>query len=123
MPSNGDLYNNIRLPTFFIVGAPRCGTTALYTYLRQHPDLFLPENKEPHFFGSDLYHPGFVRNLDEYLSLFLEAGNKKRAGEASVWYLYSRNAAAEIMAFCPSARIIAMLRNPVDMMYSNYCQA
>ena len=105
-------------PNFFIVGAPRCGTTAMYEYLRQHPDIFMPYRKEPVYFGADLHKR--VPTLDEegYLSLFRPGRNKRRRGEASVWYLYSKTAAAEIKAFSPDARIIIMLRNPVDMIHS-----
>ncbi len=108
-------------PNFFIVGAPKCGTTALYRYLSAHPDIFMPGRKEPHFFGSDLEHvPIDARSLDEYLALFAPAGDKKRVGEASVWYLVSQTAAQEIAAFNPEARIIIMLREPVDMLHSLY---
>src|SRR5882672_1680365 len=108
----------MRKPDCFIVGAPRCGTTAMYTYLGQHPEIFMSARKEPHFFGTDLSSPALVRDEQQYLSLFAKAQNEKRAGEASVFYLYSQRAAREIHAFCPSARIIIMLRNPVEMMYS-----
>jgi len=108
----------MRQPDFFIVGAPKCGTTAMYEYLRKHPEIFMPEKKEPHFFGSDLNF-GFPRITKErYLSLFVKALAEKMVGEASAWYLYSNRASLEIKAFCPSARIIIMLRNPVDMLYS-----
>src|ERR1700686_4114710 len=112
----------MRKPDFFMVGAPKCGTTALYRCLQAHPDIFVPERKEPHHFGTDLYSPTYVRNLDEYLSLFAGAEEKKRVGEASVWYLYSKCAAAEIRAFHPHASVIMMLRNPVDMLYSLHSQ-
>ena len=105
-------------PNFFIVGAPRCGTTALYDYLQQHPDVFMPYRKEPHYFGDDLpQRPPF---LDEggYVKLFSSAGNARRVGEATVWYLYSESAARQIRDFSPDARIIIMLRRPVEMMYS-----
>lgn len=108
-------------PNFFIVGAPKCGTTALYTYLSAHPDVFMPDRKEPHFFGSDLEHlPIDARSLDEYLGLFAPAGDKKRIGEASVYYMISHTAAQEIAAFNPAAHIIIMLREPVDMLHSLY---
>jgi len=114
----------MRKPDFFIVGAPKCGTTAMYYYLKQHPEIFMPQRKEPHFFGTDLEapYPYFIREKREYLSLFSEAQDEKRVGEASVWYLYSKLAAAEIKEFCPSASIIIMLRNPVDMIYSLHSQ-
>jgi hypothetical protein len=106
-------------PDFFIVGAPKCGTTSMHDYLSQHPEIFMSEVKEPHFFGSDLV---FLddrpyRNREAYFSLFSHA-DRKRIGESSVWYLYSRKAAEEIHEFNPEAKIMIMLRNPVDMIYS-----
>lgn len=112
----------MREPNFFIVGAPKCGTTAMYNYLSQHPDIFMPEVKEPHFFGSDIYAPYFIRDKEKYLSIFSKAKNEKRVGEASVWSLYSKHAASEIKACYPDASIIIMLRNPVDMIYSYHSQ-
>ena len=112
----------MRRPDFFIVGAPKCGTTALYDYLSQHPEVFVPEKKEIHFFGRDLYAPTYLRDERKYLSLFAGARDEKRVGEASVWYLYSRQSAAEIREFSPGARIIIMLRNPVEMIYSLHSQ-
>ncbi|MBZ8179763.1 sulfotransferase domain-containing protein [Oscillatoria salina] len=108
-------------PDFFLVGAAKCGTTSMYKYLRQHPEIFMPQDKEPHFFGCDLNYSSLsIKNEQEYLALFSEAKNGQRIGEASVWYLYSEKAAEEIKNFCPSAQIIIMLRNPVDMLYSLY---
>jgi hypothetical protein len=112
----------MKTPNFFIVGAPKCGTTSLYSYLRRHPDIFMPSYKEPHYFGRDLYQPNYIRDLDQYLALFASAGDRPHIGEASVWYLYSRSAAKEIHGFCPDARIIVMLRNPVEMIYSYHGQ-
>lgn len=112
----------MRRPDFFIVGAPKCGTTAMQEYLSQHPDIFMPEKKEPHFFGSDLYSPQFIRDRSSYLRLFENATTEKRVGEASVWYLYSKNAAKEIKDYNHRAQAIVMLRNPVDMMYSLHSQ-
>jgi hypothetical protein len=110
-------------PSFFIVGAPKCGTTSLNDYLRQHPDIFIPERKELHYFGSDLRFLKSERpTLEEYLANFAAAKPGQIAGEASVWYLFSELAAKEIQAFCPSAKIIIMLRNPADMMYSLHSQ-
>lgn len=105
---------DMKRPNFFIVGAPRCGTTALYSYLRQHPDVFLPEYKEPHFFNTDMNSGGAVRNEASYLALFAEAKDQTRIGEASVYYLSSQAAPQRIKGFCPQAKIIMMLRNPVD---------
>lgn len=110
-------------PSFFIVGAPKCGTTSLNDYLRQHPGIFIPERKELHYFGSDLRFLKSERpTLEEYLSNFATAKPGQVAGEASVWYLFSQLAAKEIQAFCSSAKIIIMLRNPADMMYSLHSQ-
>ncbi len=80
--------------------------------------------KEMHFFGADLrFAPHFYRrDLPAYLSEFSAGGDRRRAGESSVWYLFSENAAAEMKAFNPDARIIVMLRNPAGMIHSLYCQ-
>jgi hypothetical protein len=110
-------------PSFFIVGAPKCGTTSLNDYLRQHPGIFIPERKELHYFGSDLTFFKTQRpTREEYLAHFAPAQPQQIAGEASVWYLYSQLAANEIHDFCPTAKIIIMLRNPVDMMHSLHSQ-
>jgi len=112
----------MRKPDFFIVGAPKCGTTAMNDYLRQHPEIFLPHKKEIHFFGSDLvFHKPRVTK-EEYLSHYRAVREEKRIGEAAVWYLYSTRAAAEIKEFSAEASIIIMLRNPVEMMYSMHGQ-
>jgi hypothetical protein len=107
-------------PNFFIVGAPKCGTTAMNDYLNQHPDIFMAK-KELHYFGSDLKGKEKISN-GEYLRHFENAGNKKIIGEASVWYLFSKTAATEIKHFCPEAKILIMLRNPADVIYSLHSQ-
>lgn len=101
-----------------MVGAPKCGTTALYRCLEAHPEIFVPERKEIHFFGTDIYSPNYGRDLQKYLTLFAGARDEKRVGEASVWYLYSKRASLEIKHFAPAANVIIMLRNPVDMIHS-----
>jgi hypothetical protein len=111
-----------RRPDFFIVGAPKCGTTALCTYLRPHPDVFMPELKDVNFFCPDLNIHVETTNEPDYLSLFIPGIGKKRIGEASVWYLYSLHAAAAIKTFNPDARIIIMLRQPIDMLYALHSQ-
>jgi hypothetical protein len=111
----------MRKPDFFIVGAPRCGTTALHSYLADHPQIFLDRiRKEFSYFGSDLHQSGRVRRYtqEEYLRFFAHAPTGARVGEGSVLYFCSQKAAAEIREFNPSAKIIIMLRDPVDMMYS-----
>jgi hypothetical protein len=110
-------------PNFFIVGAPKCGTTALYEYLRPHPRVFLPEVKEPHFFAKDLGNYPRIKTLEDYTRLFERAEERHlRVGEASVYYLRSSVALANIAAFNPDAKIIGMFRNPVDMVYSLHAQ-
>ena len=109
-------------PNFFMVGAPKCATSALYTHLRSHPEIYMAHPKELNYFSMDLTSPHFSHDEEKYLSLFTDAGDAKSVGEASVWYLYSKVAAAKIKAFSPDAKIIAMLRNPVDMIYSYHSQ-
>ena len=109
-----------RIPDFFIVGAPRCGTTALYTYLSDHPDIFMSRIKEPDFFADYLGKHRRVRTFPEYLDCFTGVQGNKRIGEASVSYLASQTSAKVIKDFSPLAKIIIMLRNPVDVMYSMY---
>jgi Sulfotransferase domain len=109
-------------PDFFIVGAPKCGTTAMYEYLRQHPQIFMPFHKEPLYFGEDLTHRYGRMTDEEYRSLFAGARPGQRVGEASAWYLYSRTAAREIKAASPDASIIVMLRNPIDVMHAQHSQ-
>ena len=108
-------------PDFFVVGAPKCGTTAICAYLGQHPEVFIPRIKEINFFGSDLTGLRSARNLNEYLAFF-EPGDGKCCGEGSTWYLFSKTAASEIHRHNPSAKIIIMLRDPVEAMYSLHNQ-
>jgi hypothetical protein len=108
-----------RGPDFFLIGAPKCGTSALADYLGQHPEVGMCPRKESHFFADDelhtrqQMHPGRRRkDLDEYLSWF-EPLEERRLGEASVWYLSSRGSGERIKAFRPDAQTIAMIRNPM----------
>ncbi|MDC0711358.1 sulfotransferase [Stigmatella sp. ncwal1] len=106
-------------PNFFMVGAPRCATTSMYTYLKQHPEIFLSLLKEPLYFGSDLTRqPLAITDEASYLSLFAGAGDAKVIGEGSVFYIMSKRAPDELKAFSPAARILIMLRDPVNMMHS-----
>jgi hypothetical protein len=125
-----------RKPNLFIVGAPKSGTTALWTYLGRHPDIFTPGEdqldsdlpaaggKEYQYFGSDLAsNIDTKRTLESYLAVFARATDERYLLDASPMYLCSELAAAEIAAFSPDARAIAVLRNPVDMMYSLHGEA
>ena len=109
-----------RPPDFFIVGAPKCGTTALYEYLKTHPGIYMPEEKEPHFFSADLpsRNLGRYKHLPDYLRLFAPASPRQTLGEASVFYLYSTVAIRHIIEVNPKAKFIAMVRNPVEMAHS-----
>ncbi len=94
----------------------------MYEYLRQHPQVFMAERKEPLFFATDL--PGIpghrVSDREEYMALFARARDERRIGEATPYYLYSASASTGISRECADPRIIIMLRNPADMMYSMY---
>ena len=109
-------------PNLFIVGAPKCGTTFLYHYLKQHSEIYFPEFKEPHFFGSDLIRKNgaYDLNLNEYQKLF--NSNQKIIGEASTFYIFSKIAAQEIYNFNPNAKIIIMLRDLVELTHSLHSQ-
>jgi hypothetical protein len=124
-----------RVPDFFIVGHAKCGTTALYEMLRRHPQIYMPDVKEPWFFArnpqtdeSDKRLKTFEQTgvssetLDEYLSLFDAASPDQRVGEASTHYLWSRTAAAAIADVQPAARIIAILREPAGFLRSLHLQ-
>lgn len=117
----------IRKPDFFIIGAPKAGTTSLYTYLAAHRQIFMPRIKEPFFFCSDL--PAYrekmslITDTTKYLNLFEAAKDQHLAcGEASVFYLFSEVAVRRILEFNPAARFIVMLRNPIDLLYSFHSQ-
>lgn len=117
--------SSVPIPNFFIVGAPRTGTTSVWSYLVHHPDVFMSYQKEPLYFGSDLTktpHEFAVLEKNKYLELFRKGGSHRIRGEASVMYLFSKTAAREIYEFNPDARILIMLRNPVDVIYSHHGQ-
>ena len=123
-----------RFPDFFVIGAARAGTTALHLYLQQHPELFMSPRKETNFFafeGEPLDYEGpgcdYVNNsiadLDEYQALFQEAGAGQVVGEASPLYLYKEEAAERIFRRRPDAKIIAILRDPVEQAFSHFLYA
>ena len=103
----------MKKPDFFILGAPKCGTTSMDEWLRSHPRIYLAE-KECHYF--DTTHKNRkVTDLDGYHGLFAEADAQLSVGETSVHYLRSTDAVANILNYNPDAQFIVMLRNPVDM--------
>lgn len=120
------------LPNFLIFGAPKSGTTSVYFYIKQHPQVFMSPRKEPDYFileerrkrtGAPLKKkiPKLpVETEEEYISLFKEATNERAIGEASIHYLVVPEAAARIKAKIPKVKLIAVLRNPVERAFSNY---
>lgn len=117
-------------PNLFIVGQPKSGTTALDYYLNQHQDIFMSRPKEPAYFCTDLINESLTAgrgslfyqysSKNDYLELFNNSGNHKIVGESSTSYLYSKTAATNIAKFNPDAKIIMVLREPVDFLYSLY---
>jgi len=111
-------------PNFFIVGAPRSGTTALYEYLNQTPGVFLPSNKEPGYFAVSvnpkLKLSKVIKDEKKYFNLFKEVKDEIAIGDASVQYLWDPKAPILIHEKIPNARIIIMLRDPVERAFSHY---
>ncbi|HWC96695.1 MAG TPA: sulfotransferase [Candidatus Sulfopaludibacter sp.] len=140
-----------RLPNFFLVGAPKAGSTSLYHHLDRHPQIYMSPIKEPCYFSTEIrpHHfsaslqqqvardtealdrylagpmtqklPGaMVQHWDDYLRLFAAASDHKAIGEASVCYLWSSTAPVNIRAQIPDAKILIVLRNPVERAFSQY---
>jgi hypothetical protein len=109
------------MPNFLIVGAAKSGTTSLYEYLRQHPDVFMPRWKELSFFIGDHYGPLHkVKKSEYYERVFDKVQNESAVGEASTSYLYDESAPEKIKEVLGLINIIIILRNPVEMSYSLY---
>lgn len=112
----------MKKPNFFIIGAPKCGTTSLAAWLAEHPNIYMCPGKEPHYYNTDLGHRNTC-SRKAYEGLFRRATDTHSAvGEASVYYLYSRDAVPIIEREIPNARYIVMLRNPVEMACSLHGQ-
>ena len=122
-----------RLPDFLLVGAPKAGTTALHAALAQHPELFLSSPKEPKYYlcgdspppayrgpGDAHSNREWIWQRQRYLDLFGKAGEGQQTGESTPFYLYHRDARRRISTDLPSARLVAVLRDPVDRAYSNW---
>ena len=126
--------DNATAPTFLVLGAGKSGTTSLWRYLNQHPDVFLPDVKEPNFFAlmgetipdpaddpEDMHHYlHAVTTWADYRMLFDGAGDATARGEVSPMYLYHPKAAECIRRFCPHAKLIAVLRHPADRLFSRW---
>ena len=108
-------------PTFFVVGAPKAGTTAMCKHLSKHPDIFIPPKKELNFFCTELADGKKEYSLEEYLNYFQE-GSGKICGEGTPLYLPSTFAAQKIYDFNDRAKIVIMLREPVSLLYSLHSQ-
>jgi len=111
---------------FFIVGAPKAGTTSLYHYLSEHPQVEMSSQKEPDYFSDKAIHQqgmyygkNRVNTLDKYESLFVQKEGVVY-GEGSVSYLFYDNVAEDIKKYNPNAKIIIMLRNPIERAFSHY---
>jgi len=112
-------------PDFFLVGAPKTGTSSFFNYLSAHPDIYLPAIKELHYFAcpevqETYYDVPFVTTEEAYLSLYDGRSDEKAAGDLSPSYLYRSQAAERIRRFQPRARIIVSLRNPIKRAISHY---
>ena len=121
------------MPNFLVVGAQKAGTTALYHYLAQHPEIYMSPVKEPHFFafeGEKLDFRGprdqrimehlVVNDLEAYRKLFDGATKERAIGEASAEYLYREKVPGRIRRYAPEAKLIAVLRNPAERAYSGF---
>lgn len=124
----------VRGPNFLVAGTARAGTTALVEALRQHPDVFVTQPKEPHYFalhgttaaftgpGDDVWvNQRSITDRDTYLGLFAEAGDRRARGDGSVTTLYyADHAAEEIVRLNPQMRIVVILREPIERAFSSY---
>ena len=125
------LIMNMVMPNFLILGAAKAGTTSLYYYLSQHPQIYMSPVKEPMFFALEgeklnFQNPGrginynAITELEAYLKLFQNVTTEVAIGEASPLYLYDRKAPQRIKHYIPDAKLIVLLRNPVERAYSAY---
>lgn len=124
---------NIKLPNFLVVGAAKAGTTSLYYYLKEHPEIFLPEIKEPKFItsqivrypfkgiGDELVEKGIIKKFAEYIDLFSDSNNATAIGEFSADTLYYYDKSIGIIKrYLGEPKILIILRNPIERAYSAY---
>lgn len=113
----------MKKPNFFLIGAPKCGTTAFSEYLRYHPNIFITTPKAPHYFSTDLPHFRVITQLEDYLELFKKSESQHLIiGEASTSYTFSTIALENLYQFNKNAKLLMMVRNPIDMAYSLYSE-
>lgn len=123
----------LMLPNFFIVGANKAGTTSLHNYLACHPEIFMSKLKEPMYFtlkdvtdvekqkyAAQIQMRSAIYSIEDYLDLFKESNGYKAIGESSTAYLGNPKAPSEIRKEIPDAKIIIILREPIDRAISNY---
>ncbi len=111
------------MPNFLVIGAMKSGTTALYYYLEQHPQIYMSPIKEPNFFcyeGQVVADRNSITQIGDYQDLFKGVSGEKAIGEASHCYLYEPRAIERIKHYVPGAKLIAILRNPVDRAHSHF---
>ena len=118
------------LPNFLIIGAPKAGTTALYHYLSEHPQIYMSPVKEPKFFAFEgeqinFCGPGdlkkdYVTDIEAYKTLFSKVSQEIAIGEASPGYLHSAQAPERIHHYIPDAKLIVIIRDPVERAYSHF---
>lgn len=123
------------LPNFLVIGAAKAGTTSLYRYLQQHPQIYMSPEKELRFFalaenehldwsGADVENflktHTAVTDMGAYASYFESVAGEQAVGEASTLYLYDKKAPARIHHYLPDAKLVAVLRNPVERAFSHY---
>ncbi len=130
-PKGGLATMDAAWPTFVVAGAPKSGTTALYHWLGQHPEVYMAPNKQPHFFaglsptfrgpGDELLNRDLVRDASAYLALFAPGARARARGEASPFYLHhAARTARRLAAEVPDCRVVVLLRDPVERAYSGY---
>jgi hypothetical protein len=132
----------VKTPNFLIIGAAKSGTTAVWHYLRQHPEIYMSPTKHTRFFAFEVEEPGFrgpaptmrgpagrnhsipyaITDIDAYHALFNAVTNEIAVGEASHSYLYQPQAAQRIRNYAPGIKLIAILRNPAERAFSHYRQ-
>jgi hypothetical protein len=123
----------LRLPDFYVIGAPKCGTSALHAALDRHPQLFMSAVKEPKYFLGDNQPPQpsdgpddaihlarYVWRREDYEALFDAAPASSQCGESTPYYLCDQAALQRLHNTTPGARLIAVLRDPIDRAWSNW---
>jgi hypothetical protein len=120
-------------PNFILAGPGKAGTTAIYFMLRQHPQIFLPDVKEPRFLAYEneppqytgpiidkLFNDSTITNLEDYVKLYSNTGGAAAVGDASPIYMHIPRSVETTMKYIPDAKIIILLRHPAERAFSAY---